>query len=101
MTVGSVNPFKPAQTLTIAASTAAASASLPIPGDAVLIFNSTSAVAFVAVGTGAVTATTASYPVPAGGRALIATGPYVNALSVVLSTGSGTVYATVGDGTQY
>jgi hypothetical protein len=67
--------------------------------DAVLVFNSTAAVAFVQMGGGTATAT--STPVPAGGRQLFAAGPYSTPPSVVLASGTGTVYFTAGSGTAY
>lgn len=100
MTVGAVNPFRPLATVTLAASTTAASATLPLTGDALRIVNGTAAIAFVAIGKGTATATTASYPVPPGEAALIAAGPYIDVVAVLLSSGSGNVYATVGEGTQ-
>ncbi|HQT38372.1 MAG TPA: hypothetical protein PK231_03030 [Acidocella sp.] len=101
MTVGSVNPFKPAVTVTISGGTTSTNAALTVTGDAVVVYNSSSDTAFVRTGNGAQVAETTDYPVPAGARALIATGPYINNVAVVLASGSGNVYVTVGDGTQY
>jgi hypothetical protein len=100
MTVGSVNPFKPLGTITLAASTTPASATLPLTGDSLRIVNTTSAIAYIALGKGTATATTGSYPVPPGAAALIAAGPYIDAVAVVLESGSGSVFVTVGEGTQ-
>lgn len=100
MTVGAVNPFKPLGTVTLAASTVPASASLPALGDALQVFNGTASVAFIDIGKGAAAATTGSFPVPPGGSALIAAGPYVDTVSAVLGSGAGAVFVTIGEGTQ-
>ena len=101
MTVGSVNPFKPGGTVAIAASAASASAVLPTKGDAVVVTNPTTSLAFIRVGNGSQTAGETDLPVPGGTRAMIFAGPYVDQIGAVMPAGSGTIYATVGDGTQY
>lgn len=101
MTVGSVNPFKPLGTITLAASTTEVSAALPVTGDSLRLYNSAGATAFVAIGKGAALATSSDYPIPPGGTALIAAGPYIDHVSAVLESGTGTVFVTAGDGTQY
>ena len=98
MSTGSIQPFVPSGTATIAASTASASASLSY-GDTVIVYNATTAIAFVAFGAGSATATTASTPVPPGGSLMLFVGPVVNYAAVILSTGSGNVYVTAGTGT--
>lgn len=104
MTVGAVNPVKPAGTVAITTAAASSvSAALPDSGDSLVITNTTSGVVFVRVGAQAPTATVADYPVLAGGRALLAAGPYIGFVAVFAPSGAtaGTVYATVVDGTQY
>jgi hypothetical protein len=98
MSTGTIQPFEPIATATIAASTSSAAAALPA-SDSILVFNSTGVTAFVTVG--ATTATSAGTPVPPGARQLFAGGPYVTSAAVVLGSGSGNVYFTAGQGTAY
>jgi hypothetical protein len=102
MSTGSTQPFRPAGTATASASTTARTVALVGGGNAVLVYNASSATAFFRLGgaTG-LTATSADTPVPAGGRMLVGGGPFVNNAAVVLSAGSGTVYFTLGDGDTY
>jgi hypothetical protein len=98
MSTGAIQPFEPIATVTVAATTSSVAVVLP-PSDAILVFNSTSAVAFVVIGSA--NATSAGTPVPAGGRQLFGGGPYVASAAVVLANGSGSVYFTAGQGTAY
>jgi len=102
MSSGSTQPFRPAQTATLAASTTAAYAAIPGYSEAALVTNTTSAVAFVRFGTDStVIATTADMPVPPNGRLLMHCGSIASTVSVLLATGSGAVYVSRGDGTVY
>ncbi len=98
MSTGAIQPFEPIATVTVAATTSSAAAVLPA-SDAILVFNSTSAIAFVAIG--GATATSAGTPIPSGGRQLFAGGLYVTSAAVILASGSGSVYFTAGQGTAY
>ena len=97
---GSTQPFKPSGTVTVTATVASVSAPLT-SGDTVLVFNASAAVAYVAFGNGAATATTASFPVPAVASRLVNIGPVVNTAAVMLGTGAGNVYVSAGTGTAY
>lgn len=102
MSTGSTQPFRPAGTVGAAASTVASTVTLSGGGNAVLIYNATSATAFFRLGgASGVAASLADTPVPAGARMLVGGGPFVSTASVVLSAGSGTVYFTLGDGDMY
>lgn len=102
MATGSTQPFRPAGTVGVAASTTAANAALAGGGQAVLVYNASSATAFFRLGgaTG-LTVGTADTPVPPGERMLVDAGPFVSHAAVVLSGGTGTVYFTLGDGDTY
>jgi hypothetical protein len=102
-------PFQEEYTLAVAASTSAASTALPAgavtasplaayAGDALLVFNASSAVAHVSVNG---TATATNLPIPAGGSRLLTIGPMALTASVVLDSGSGTVYLSRGTGHTY
>jgi len=102
MSTGATQPFRPAGTAHVAATTTAANTALVGGGNAVLIYNSSSATAFFRLGgASGLTATTSDTPVPAGGRMLVGAGPFVSNAAVLLSTGTGTVYFTLGDGDTY
>lgn len=105
MTVGSVNPAKPAGTVALTTSVGASvNARLPDVGDSLVITNTTSGVVFAKCGPQAsAAATEADYPILPNSRALMAAGPYVNFVAIYAPSGAtgGTVYATVIDGTQY
>lgn len=102
MSTGSTQPFRPAGTANAAATTTAKTIALVGGGNAVLVYNATSSTAFFKLGgaTG-LTATIADTPVPPGGRMLAGGGPFVSSAAVILSSGSGTVYFTLGDGDTY
>ena len=88
MSTGSTQPFRPAGTASAAATNSVSSIALVGGGNAVLIYNSAAS-------------TVNDTPVPAGGRMLVGGGPFVNHAAVLLSSGSGTVYFTLGDGDTY
>ena len=102
MSTGANQPFRPAGTAAAAASTSVTNVTLSGGGGAILIYNATAATAFFRLGgASGLTATTADTPVPAGSRMLVDAGPFVSNAAVLLSSGSGTVYFTLGDGDTY
>ncbi len=102
MSTGANQPFRPAGTVAIAASTTPGNVTLAGGGGAVLVYNATAATAFFKLGAAiGLSATTSDTPVPPGGRMLVDAGPFVRNAAVVLSAGTGTVYFTLGDGDTY
>lgn len=102
MSIGSTQPFRPAGTAAASASTTVTTVTLNGGGGAVLIYNATSSIAFFRLGTASgLTATTSDTPVPAGARMLVDAGPFVKNAAVLLNSGTGTVYFTLGDGDTY
>ncbi len=102
MSTGSTQPFRPAGTASVAATTTAKTVGLVGGGNAVLVFNATSATAFFRLGgAGALIATTSDTPVPPGAQMLVGGGPFVSVAAVILSAGTGNVYFTLGDGDTY
>ncbi len=102
MSTGSTQPFRPAGTASAAATNSVSSIALVGGGNAVLIYNAAASTAFFRLGgASGLTATVNDTPVPAGGRMLVGGGPFVNHAAVLLSSGSGTVYFTLGDGDTY
>ena len=102
MSTGANQPFRPAGTAAAAASTTVANVTLSGGGGAVLVYNATTAIAFFRlVGASGLTATASDTPLPGGARMLVDAGPFVSNAAVVLGSGSGTVYFTLGDGDTY
>lgn len=102
MSIGSTQPFRPSGTVTLNASTAATNAAMLGVGEAALVTNATAGIAFLRFGTdNTVTATKADTPILPGVRMLIHAGELASTVSVVLGSGSGSVYVTRGDGTVY
>lgn len=103
MSMGSTQPFRPGGTVQLAASTTSASVPLSGGGESVLIYNASSAVAFVRFGVGAgIAASSADTPVPPASRMLMHLGgPFVTSAAALLSAGSGAVFFSRGDGTVY
>jgi hypothetical protein len=102
MASGATQPFRPAGTVTVPASTSSAAGALVGGGSAVLVYNASAATAFFRLGAaGALSASNADTPVPAGSRMLVDGGPFVSQAAVVLSAGTGNVYFTLGDGDTY
>ncbi len=102
MSTGANQPFRPAGTVAAAASTTVTNVALNGGGGAVLIYNAATTTAFFRLGgASGLTATMADTPVPAGGRMLVDAGPFVSNAAVLLNSGSGTVYFTLGDGDTY
>lgn len=101
MAVGAVQAFAasgPANTVTVAASTTPAAATLPGNGETVLVTNGAAALAFVRVDGSTATATASDIPVPANGQILLQVSPYSSRVAAVLASGTGSVYFTRGTG---
>lgn len=102
MANGASQPFRPASTTTINATTSAAGSALPEGGESVLIYNAAASIAFVRFGANATTtATVNDLPVPPNARMLVAVNRLVNTVSVLLHNGAGLVYLSRGDGSVY
>jgi hypothetical protein len=102
MATGSTQPFRPAGTASLAASTISAATPLAGGGSAVLVFNAAAATAFFRLGAAAgLTALASDTPIPPGARMLVDGGPFVSYAAAVLSSGTGNVYFTLGDGDTY
>ena len=101
MSVGTVQPFQPIYTLAIPASVSPVAQSLGPGGTSVLVTNAASDYVFVRLGGTGVVATSTDIPVPAGGRLLLHAPEPVTAVSVLLNSGTGTVFVSRGNGTAY
>ncbi len=102
MATGSTQPFRPAGTVTLAASTSSANKALAGGGSAVLVYNAASATAFFRLGAASsLAASAADTPIPPGQRMLVDGGPFVTYAAAILSAGTGNVYFTLGYGDTY
>ncbi len=102
MATGSTQPLMVSATAALAASTSSANVALAGTGEAVLVYNGASAVAFIRFGMDAsVVATSADMPIPPGGRMLIHAGEFSKTVAAILSNGTGTLYFSRGQGTVY
>jgi hypothetical protein len=101
MASGSVSPFHPEATVSLAATTTSAFVALAGNGPSLLVYNVTSSTGFLRLGTGSLTADTTDMPVPPGTQVLLSVNPSVTAAAVVLSSGSGTLYFTRGTGSAF
>jgi len=102
MSTGSTQPFRPAGTVLVAASTSSANVALKGGGTTVLVYNAAAATAFFQLGAASsLSASLASTPVPAGARMLVEAGPFVTYAAAILAAGPGNVYFTIGDGDTY
>jgi hypothetical protein len=113
MSQGSSPPFYPVFTATIAANTTSQNAllgsnTIGFNGEAIMIYNNTTSTAFVAFGSDlTVVANSAlpnAFPLPANSRTLLdskAMNGTPVSVAVILSSGSGNVYVTRGQGTNY
>jgi hypothetical protein len=99
MTIGSIQPFYPTGTATVAASTTPASIALAGGGETVLVTNATTALAFIRFGADAsVVANNADMPVLPGSKLLLGINGLICYASILLATGTGEVYFSRGDG---
>ena len=101
MSVGTAQPFQPSYTLSIAAGTTATSQVLPPAGTSVLVTNAANDFVFVRLGVFSQAATPNDTPVPAGARLLLHAPETVSAISLLLNSGTGTVFVSRGTGTAY
>src|SRR5271166_5354421 len=99
MAIGSIMPFGPTGTVSLAATTTSACIALAGGGDSVVVTNTTASLAYVRFGADpSVTASTADMPVMANARVMLSVNSLVSYAAAVLAAGSGAVLFTRGDG---
>ena len=99
MAIGSIQPFRPAGTVSLAAATSSASVALAAGGESVVVTNTTAALAFVRFGADpTIAASAADMPVLPGARVMLAANPLITYAAAVLASGTGAVLFTRGDG---
>ena len=102
MSIGSSQPFRPAGTVAINATSTPTNNQLIGEGETILVTNAATDVAFVRFGADvSVTAsTTGDLPVLPGTCSLVGVNTLIKYAAAVLTSGSGQIYFTVGDGSS-
>jgi hypothetical protein len=99
MAIGSIMPFRPTGTVSLAAATTSASVPLAGGGDSVIVTNIAASLAYIRFGADpSVAATAADMPVLPNARVMLGVNSLIGYAAAVLVAGSGTVLLTRGDG---
>lgn len=99
MSVGTTSPFRPTGTVTLSATAASASVPLTGGGDTVVVTNLAATPAYVRFGGDAsVVASVTDMPVLPNSRVILSINSLIAYGAAVLSSGSGSVLFTRGDG---
>lgn len=101
MSLGSTSPFRPTGTVAVNGSTTSANVPLAGGGDTVVVTNLAAALAYVRFGGDpSLTASPGDMPVLPGARVILAINPLITYGAAILSSGSGSVLFTRGDGSN-
>jgi hypothetical protein len=99
MPLGSVSPFRPTGTVSVAGGTSSTSALLAGDGDSVVVTNASSGIAFVRLGSDpTVTASVGDMPVLPASRVILAANSLIRYAALLLPSGTGSVLFSRGDG---
>ena len=99
MAIGSIMPFRPTGTVSLATTTTSASVALVGGGDSVVVTNTAASLAYVRFGADAsVTASPADMPVLPNTRVMLGVNSLIAFAAAVLTSGSGNLLLTRGDG---
>ena len=99
MATGSVTPFRPTGTVSVSAGTTSTSVPLAGGGDSVVVTNITASLAYVRFGADpSVTASMADMPVLPNTHVMLAVNSLIAYAAAVLTSGSGTILLSRGDG---
>jgi hypothetical protein len=99
MPLGTVSPFRPSGTASLAATTTAASVALAGGGETVVVTNTAPAVVYIRFGADpTVSASMTDMPVLPNSRVILSVNSLISYASAVLSTGTGAVLFSRGDG---
>jgi hypothetical protein len=99
MASGSISPFRPSGTVSLVSGTSSAAVQLAGGGETVLVTNTAASLAYIKFGGDlTVLATTADMPVLPASRVLLTVNPLIQTVACMLTSGSGTVLFTRGDG---
>ncbi len=99
MAIGSITPFRPTGTVSLAAGTSSTAVALAGGGDSVVVTNTSTSLAYVRFGgDSSVSASVADMPVMANSQVMLSVTWLVRYAAAVLTAGSGTILFTRGDG---
>jgi hypothetical protein len=99
MAIGSIMPFRPTGTVSLAAATTSASIALSGGGDSVVVTNIAASLAYVRFGADpSVAATSVDMPVLPNARVMLGVNSLIHYAAAVLVSGTGSVLLTRGDG---
>lgn len=99
MSLGSTSPFRPTGTVAVSATTTSTNAQLAGGGDTVVVTNLAASPAYIRFGGDpSVTASSSDMPVLQNSRAILAVNSLITYAAAVLSSGTGSVLFTRGDG---
>jgi hypothetical protein len=99
MPSGSISPFRPTGTVTVAAGSVSTNAPLAGGGDSVVVTNTSSVLGFIKFGSNAtVVATTTDMPVLAGSRVILSVNQLITYAAALTPSGSGAILFSRGDG---
>ena len=99
MPVGSITPFRPTGTVSVSAGTTSASMQLTGGGDSIVVTNTSASIAYVRFGADpSVAASIADMPVLSNTHVVLAINSLISYAAVMLTSGSGMVLLTRGDG---
>lgn len=101
MAIGSTQPFSPAGTASLVATTSSSGLTLAGAGDTVLVTNASASVALIRFGADAsVSAGPGDTPVLPNSRVLLGVNGLITHAAAVLASGSGPVFFTLGGGSS-
>jgi hypothetical protein len=99
MAVGSVTPFRPTGTVSLSVGTSSATVALAGGGDSIVVTNITASLAYVRFGADlSISASVTDMPVMANSKVMLSANALVNFAAAILTTGSGAILFTRGDG---
>ncbi len=99
MPIGSVSPFRPTGTVSLAASSESTNVALSGGGDTVVVTNPSTVLAYVKFGSDAtVVASASDMPVLAGSRVILSINSLIANAAAITASGSGTILFSRGDG---
>ena len=99
MATGSIMPFAPTGTVSLAAGATSANVALAGGGDSVVVTNTSAALAYVRFGSdSSVMASVADMPVLANSRVMLSANSLITYAAAILSSGSGAVFFSRGSG---
>lgn len=99
MAIGSITPFRPTGTASLSAGTTSSNVALAGGGELVVVTNTATSLAYVRFGADqTVAATNADMPVLPNTRVMLSVNSLIAYAAAILTTGSGTVLFSRGDG---